>query len=123
MKDKLIPIIEAFWAQCAGFNEYQRIVWAMSTTIQAKSFSSQTGIATGVGTWGSKEVTWTMDFGSEFNQLNLQCECHAMSSAQADQLTAPCPHLIRAILQLEAKITSKTFEQVHSHRINSIIPF
>ena len=123
MKNKVMPVIDAFWQQCAGFNEYQRIVWAMSTTIQAKSFSSKTGIATGDGQWGSKTIKWSIDFGSEFNQMNLECECAAMSSAQADGLTAPCPHLIRAILQLEAKMTGRTFEDVHSSRINSIIPF
>ena len=123
MKDKVLPIIDAFWSQCAGFNEYQRIVWSMGTTIQAKSFSKQTGIATGVGTWGSKEVNWKIDFGSQWNQMSLDCECDAMHSAQNDGLTAPCPHLIRAIIQLEAKLTKSPFEKVHSSRIHSIIPF
>ena len=121
MSKSIITILNHFWDQVAGADEYRHTQWAMATHIQAKSFKN--GQATGVGLWGSGEVNWSIDFGSNADKLDFDCECQAMKIAGKSGHTAPCNHLIRALIQLEAKLTRRSFEEVHKDRLNSVIPF
>ena len=120
-ENPILIILDHFWQQVAGSDEYRRTQWAMSTYIQAKSFS--TGKATGVGLWGSGQVNWSIDFGEKFDRLDFDCQCQAMKVAGKSENTAPCNHLIRALIQMEAKLRNKTFEEIHSDRIRTVIPF
>lgn len=120
-KHPIIKILDHYWDQVAGADEYRHTQWAMATSIQAKSFKN--GQATGTGLWGSGEVKWVIDFGQKADRLDFDCECQAMKIAGKSGHTAPCNHLIRALIQLESKLINQTFEQVHKDRLNQVIPF
>jgi hypothetical protein len=117
----ILNILDHFWDQVAGSDEYRHTQWAMSTQITAKTFSK--GKATGVGLWGSGEVNWSIDFGEKADRLDFDCQCQAMKVAGKSGQTAPCNHLIRALIQMEAKLSKKKFEEVHTDRISRVIPF
>ena len=119
---KQIPkIIEAFFEQVMGNKEYHRMVTAQYAYVKVKSFED--GKVTGLGLWGSEPKPFTIDFGSAFNKLVFECEIKCFSNAVKDGDTAPCPHILRTLIELESKITDQPFNTVYNNRINSIIPF
>jgi len=116
----MIQIIDYFWASVCGTDEWKRVMWSMSTPIKATGMKN--GVAVGNGTWGSQEIGWKIDFGANITKLDFHCDCKQMNNLEKNA-TAPCVHIIRALLQLEAKIKNKTFEDIHKDRLNQIIPF
>ncbi len=117
----IILILDQFWGQVAGSDEFRRTQWAMTTWIEAKSFEN--GKAEGVGLWGVGNINWSIDFGSKFDKLEFACGCQAMKDAEKEGKTAPCNHVIRGMIQLEAKLKKESFETIHSNRLHRIIPF
>lgn len=120
-KQKVLAILDAFWDQVCGLEEGRRVAATMFTWVEAKTFND--GCATGIGIWGSNRIEWVMDFGKQFDSLILNCTCNVMKKISREKHTAPCPHTLRALLQLEAKLRVQTFEEIQSMRYRSIVPF
>ena len=117
----MIIILDHFWEQVAGGEEYKHTQWAMSTAITPKTWANNK--ASGTGLWGSGEVEWSIDFGSGWDKLDMDCTCQSMKVAGKSGQTAPCNHLIRALIRMEAKVSKRSFEDVHKDRLNQVIPF
>ena len=119
--EQIVNIIEMFFEQVMGSKEYHRMVTAQYAYVKLKAFDN--GKVSGLGLWGSEPKAFTIDFGKTFNQLEFECECKCFSHAVKDQDTAPCPHVLRMLIELESKITNQPFDTIYYNRINSIIPF
>ena len=119
--DNIIKILDHFWAQVAGTQEFRHTQWAICTYIKVKSFSN--GKVDGVGLWGSKGVPFMIDFGSDFDKLEFECECQSFQQAIKNKDVAPCSHIIRGLLEIEGKIKECEFETIHKDRISQVIPF
>lgn len=117
----ILQIMDHFWDQVAGSSEYKHLQWSMSTYVKVKSFND--GKIEGLGLWGSNPLPFTIDFGKDFYKLDLECTCQSFKQASKNGDTAPCCHLIRALIEVEAKLRHRTFEEVHRDRLNAVIPF
>jgi hypothetical protein len=120
-QQNIIAIMDAFWEQVAGNYEYTHTQWSMSTYVKVQSFTN--GKISGLGLWGSKPLPFTIDFGSNFDQLEFDCDCQSFKNASKNGNTAPCPHIIRGLLEIESKLKQQDFETTHCDRLNTIIPF
>ena len=114
-------ICDKFWQQVMGSREFQSMKYANGTYIKLTSFEG--GILKGKGLWGSGAVDFEIDFGITSGSFSLNCGCEGMRTCIAEKDTAPCSHLLRAIVQIEAKLRNKPFDAVYKDRISSIIPF
>ena len=121
MSQQIIKIMDHFWEQVAGASEYAHTQWAMSTYVKVQSFDK--GTVTGLGLWGSNPVPFTIDFGINYDSLQFECDCQSFKQASKSQDTAPCAHLLRALIEIEAKIKQSDFNTIHAQRMNTIIPF
>lgn len=121
MNDQILAILDYFWEQVAGSSEYAHTQWAMSTYVKVKSFEK--GKVSGLGLWGASPLPFVIDFGSNFDRLDFECECQSFKNASKNKDTAPCPHIIRGLLEIESKLKQQDFTAVHRERINTIIPF
>jgi len=121
MSKEIITICNYFWEQVAGSKEYAHTQWAMSTYVKVQSFEN--GKVSALGLWGSKPLPFTIDFGKKLDKLEFDCECQSFKQASKDKDVAPCPHIIRGLLEIESKLKQQDFTTIHAERINSIIPF
>lgn len=119
--ESILEIFDHFWDQVAGSSEYKHLQWSMSTYVKVQSFEN--GKVTGLGLWGSKPLPFTIDFGQNYSKLDLECSCQSFKQASKNADTAPCCHLIRGMIEIEAKLKGKPFEAVHTDRLSSVIPF
>ena len=123
MKDKIITIMDYYWQQVAGGDEHHAVLSSMSTYIKTEKIDMTHGIVSGLGLWGSQAKKWSINFGSDFSQLEFDCECPSIKIRGKSNMLVPCCHCIRGLIDLESRLLKKPYEEVFKSRYDNIIPF
>ena len=110
---KILRFIDKTWEE-AGWNHSQS---AMTTHVSFSTVDDENGIITGEGIWGSQKCFFKISIADGWS-----CTC-PRANLEIQKDVGSCAHIMRAIVEMEAMLLDKSFENVFDSRIIDVMPF
>ena len=109
----ILHVINKTWEE-AGWNHSQS---AMTTQVSFSEVDDVAGVITGTGVWGTDPCTFSISVTDGWS-----CTCpRANLGIQKD--VGACPHIMRAIVEMEAMLNEESFQETFDKRIINVMPF